>query len=787
MKKFFCVLVLSMIATSFLLPTGVFAQQPTSRIEVLVSKFSVEADTYYSPYISSGLICVKSGGKYGYLDLAENVVIPFKYKSASDFDGEYALVQGQDDKYYIIDKVGKEKPLMYEGKQIDINSYLQPSKVFNNGLTRLSPDEVWAPTCYVDINGKTVLPLSGTYDRHGFRNGYLLSGNGLYDNNAKLITTWKDGIEIDLGQDILHAFVSDGLIPFSIKDTSGKWKYGYVNLKGDTVIQPSYNAAHSFSGGYAVVQNDGKEFAINTKGKQVTPDFPLNTISSGLFAGRFVAENRLFDENGRLVYTCPEGITFSPNNSAYGSDYYSFNPVFIVRNRKTDKQGVVDKNGNVLLPCEYDSIHNFVNGYSTGVKDGKLLVFKLSDETVGQQVPDSIEYTSNALGFSITLPSSWQGKYRVYDCIYEGANYVSFIHKGLYLDSNIGTLFTIKRVDGKLTPDEAKIGAGQRRLLISTNKYSYVLAYPSDVQYTDEFEADYNKMSADIEEIGKSIKIVPITNESDPTYQTVTIFDENDIINDYIYYFKNGSKNSSSGTLLMIDGEFADADVLIENGSALVPSFIIQQELSCNVIIDSSKGSVKVYNDKINIEMAIGKTDATVNGENVSIDSYPIVVSNKVYLPIRFVAVTFGKAVGYFPTGTRGLPYGFAHNPVVWIDDAAKTEKAEKSKDEVLLWLRAQMEQGLNTLKANLGTVNKELLKEIKPNNPALATIEQLIKEALYVGQVGRYLVFIGPYTAVVDTDNNTIYFRTISNAMSSLRKADMGNPNTFVPMQFAD
>ncbi len=500
MKKMFSVLIVLVMFT-LVLPVNIYAQQTSRKIETISSKFSVKADSAYDAYfagsISSGLIAVQKDGKYGYLDSDQNVVIPIKYKSAKGFAGDYALVQGQDDKFYIIDKSGKEKPVKYQGKQLDSKSYLQPAGLYENGLISLNPEEVWPPTCYVDMAGKTVLPLDGSYDRQGFSNGYLLSDKGLYDNKAKLLTTWKDGIEINLGQDIQHAFVSDGLIPFSKKDKDDKYKYGYINLKGDIVIEPIYDAAFSFSGGYAVVQQGDNDFAIDTKNRRVTPKQPLNTLQFGFFGGRFVTNNQLMDETGKVVYTCPDGVTLSVNNSAYGSRYDEFDPVFIIRN-EDDKFGAIDKNGNELLRCEYDYIHTFKNGYSTGVKGNKLIVFKLGDE--------GIDFTSSKIGFSITLPISWQGKYIVRE--YE--DYATFIYKDSEKVGDIGNLFSIQRFNGKLTPEEAKQGAGYRYLLASNDKYSYVLSNPSGVEYTEKTEAEYNKLSADIEAIGKTIKIIPI-------------------------------------------------------------------------------------------------------------------------------------------------------------------------------------------------------------------------------------------------------------------------------------
>ena len=114
-----------------------------------------------------------------------------------------------------------------------------------------------------------------------------------------------------------------------------------------------------------------------------------------------------------------------------------------------------------------------------------------------------LTYTNSKLGFSLELPASWQDKY----LIDESGNAVAFLHKESVKKSSAeGTLFTIIRYPGKMTSEQAQNGAGMRSLVLSTDDYSHVLAYPSGVEYTDETEDDYLKMSEDIASILKTVK-----------------------------------------------------------------------------------------------------------------------------------------------------------------------------------------------------------------------------------------------------------------------------------------
>lgn len=126
------------------------------------------------------------------------------------------------------------------------------------------------------------------------------------------------------------------------------------------------------------------------------------------------------------------------------------------------------------------------------------------DKTQVDFSADYLTYTNKNLGFSLELPSSWENKYS----IDELDNTVAFLHTESKLKSGAqGQLFVIIRYPGKMTNEQALIGGGgMRSLLFTTDTYSYVLITPTGVEYSDETEDDYLKMSADIAWILKTVK-----------------------------------------------------------------------------------------------------------------------------------------------------------------------------------------------------------------------------------------------------------------------------------------
>ncbi len=78
-------------------------------------------------------------------------------------------------------------------------------------------------------------------------------------------------------------------------------------------------------------------------------------------------------------------------------------------------------------------------------------------------------------------------------------------------------------------------------------------------------------------------------------------------------------------------------------------------------------------------------------------------------------------------------------------------------------------------------------LKGKSLNAPSFAKIDNAINNTYYIGNVGRYELFQGPYLTLVDPNTDIIYFYTLAYLTGAIGKADMNSPDTFVPMYFAD
>ncbi len=114
-------------------------------------------------------------------------------------------------------------------------------------------------------------------------------------------------------------------------------KYGYIDIKGNTVIGFKYDDAYDFSNGMAKVKQNGKFGYVDRQGREIIP--------------------AVYDDGGE----------------------FSENLVWV---KKDGKYGYLDTNGNVALPFEYEHAYNFTEGAASVKKGGKYGYIDRNGETV---------------------------------------------------------------------------------------------------------------------------------------------------------------------------------------------------------------------------------------------------------------------------------------------------------------------------------------------------------------------------------------------------------------------
>ena len=108
---------------------------------------------------------------------------------------------------------------------------------------------------------------------------------------------------------------------------------------------------------------------------------------------------------------------------------------------------------------------------------------------------ESIVYES-PLGWSVTMPASWEGRYLVV----EEGNSEIVCAASSHDEENQGALFTIMRLDAA-DADELAEMIPVTLLADLEDGTRYIAAFPSDVQFNPEFAEDYMDLSKDAESV----------------------------------------------------------------------------------------------------------------------------------------------------------------------------------------------------------------------------------------------------------------------------------------------
>lgn len=118
-------------------------------------------------------------------------------------------------------------------------------------------------------------------------------------------------------------------------------KWGYINISGETIIQFDYDFACNFRDGKAYAIKDGKPIFISKTGKKVKRAKKTKNYCPEDIAGVIGIENQ-FDSDKSLI--------IKESDNLYG---------------------VVDTNGNIIIPIEYDEIGFYYNDV-INVRKGNL-------------------------------------------------------------------------------------------------------------------------------------------------------------------------------------------------------------------------------------------------------------------------------------------------------------------------------------------------------------------------------------------------------------------------------
>jgi hypothetical protein len=90
-----------------------------------------------------------------------------------------------------------------------------------------------------------------------------------------------------------------------------------------------------------------------------------------------------------------------------------------------------------------------------------------------------------------------------------------------------------------------------------------------------------------------------------------------------------------------------DVPPVIKGGRTLIPVRAITEAMGAEVEWDAEKYIVTITKDETVIKFYLIEGIVKVNGNEVEIDAPPGLINNRTFVPLRFIAETFGLRVGY--------------------------------------------------------------------------------------------------------------------------------------------
>lgn len=276
-------------------------------------------------------ICLKDG-VYGGINKKGEEVIEFKYSNIVPFENDYAIAvlngnygiinrNGEtvvDFKYEVIDQVN-EKYFRYLKNQKHHIEFIDSTKNFNELFNESEYD-------FQDFdlisNGFVIYRQAGLY---GLING---SGKVVFENKyAKLSYNKGDYLIYSSGGDY----------------------YGYVDFKGNIIIEDEYESASNFVDGVGVlkVKNENKYEVLDKNGsvKFTLECDKLEAFSNGKAVFKKDSLFGVVDKNGKLIIEAKYNYI-----SDYFDDGYA---IFISEN---NKYGIVNSKGKVVVDAIFKNI-----------------------------------------------------------------------------------------------------------------------------------------------------------------------------------------------------------------------------------------------------------------------------------------------------------------------------------------------------------------------------------------------------------------------------------------------
>ena len=382
---------------------------------------------YKTPKQAVKLVCVRKDGKYGFIDSkTHEVKIPFEWQQVHIYSSSVDMIEIKDEngKYTFID----ENENILPGRWEYTHEFSEGLAVVENSdgkygaINKIGELVIPCQWDYLDgfSNGMARVQNKSYYGLIG------KDGNLLIPCKWKSLDSFSDGLALVRNNKGKYGFINmtgELIIPCKWKIASGfseglapvcndKGNYGYIDKTGNIVIPYSFNRARCFSEGMALVQDKSGEYGfINKNGDWMISCHSKSWRMEGVCTGYFKdglaivvdadgIKYGYMNKAGEMVtpYLWETALTFKnglapvERESNYPQRSWQFinkkgelmspsiwknydPPTFYegmaaVKN-EDEKWGFIDTSFQIAVPCEWESVYSFSNGYAAVEKDGK--------------------------------------------------------------------------------------------------------------------------------------------------------------------------------------------------------------------------------------------------------------------------------------------------------------------------------------------------------------------------------------------------------------------------------
>ena len=221
-------------------------------------------------------------------------------------------------------------------------------------------------------------------------------------------------------------------------------KFGYINTKGEQIVECKFDYAHNFHEGFARVLKDGKYGCINTKGVECK----FNEVRD--FKEGFAA----VEKDGKWGYINTKGEQIVECKFDDTSYFYEG----FARVKKDGKWGYINTKGEQIIECKFDDVGYFNEGFAPVQKDGKYgyintkgysVIFDKSKNEIMEVFDKVIDRSNNTFylsrlgdkfglldeNFSVVIKNSIYGKFEVLQRINETTFLIKIAERDLFVDS----------------------------------------------------------------------------------------------------------------------------------------------------------------------------------------------------------------------------------------------------------------------------------------------------------------------------------------------------------------